>query len=557
MKKRWIQAVLAGALIWGWMPFGLSFARVDSASLGLPARVSGALTPAQSVALRRLEAESRSAPQVRIEQGVVRFLAVHLARASPASDPRAAADTFLDRYADLFDLGDPAHDLVYTGSRTDRDGNIYVRYTQTYRELEVLGSDLIVALTPDLRVTTVSAGYTPHPDLNVTPSTSKDQAYLGAIAVTGSSQEVDLISTKLGIYDPAVFGEPSDAARLVWSLVISVGGDVSTYAVHAHSGHLLAVFPELDLVRERQVWDAAGRSQQELKTAIDTGKLALVMDETGVLQEPVSGETEQLWKRIGDTYDAFASTFDRDSYDGTGAPLKVYVNVKMGCPNAAWSRELQAFLFCDGPEVGPDVVTHEFTHALIDTTAGLITVSDVASQSGALAESYADLFTAWADAQHPWIVSWDAEGKCVIRDLADPNRTPVCTPGLQVTTRKDYPATLAQQVRPGDELCRLTERDDGCAHVNSTIPSRAMYLLSEGSRRDHLSGIGREKTAQITYRALAFRLTRSATFLDARDTAWAACTSLIGSFEIAADDCAQVDPAFAAVGIREDHESVQ
>lgn len=554
MRKRLDRAMLVGALIWGLIPFRSFSVDELRSSINLSARISGELRPAQSVALKRLEAESHSAPQVRVEQGVVRFLAVDQeAHGIPDRDPRAAADAFLERYADLFDLGDPAQDLVFTGSQTDGDGNISIRYSQSYRGVEVIGSDLIVTLDPDLRVTTVSAGYTPHPNLSTTPSTAQEQAFVGAIAVTGRSQDIRLISTKLSIYDPAVFGEPSGGARLVWALVISVGGDVSTYAVHAQSGRLLAVFPELALARERQVWDAAGRSRQELRTAVQTGEMALVLNETGKPRphERIPSGAEQIWTLLGNSYDYFDTAFERDSFDGNGASLKVYVNVKMDCPNAAWSRELQAFLFCDGPEAGADVVTHEFTHALIDATAGLITVGEVASQSGALAESYADLFAAWADPYKPWAISWDPDGKCIIRDLADPNRTQVCTPGLPVTTSKRYPATLAQEVRPGDELCRLTERDNGCAHANSTIPSRAMYLLSEGSGRNHLNGIGREKAAQITYRALAFRLTRSATFLDARDVTRAACQSLVGSFEITGEDCAQVNLAFAAVGIRE------
>ena len=91
------------------------------------------------------------------------------------------------------------------------------------------------------------------------------------------------------------------------------------------------------------------------------------------------------------TVASFWRGFSRESWDGRGGDMDAYVDWQfvdqMGNPgnNAQWDGSRTMY----SPQwSAPDVVGHEFTHGLIQATAGLVYVDE----SGAANEHYADLF---------------------------------------------------------------------------------------------------------------------------------------------------------------------
>ncbi len=180
---------------------------------------------------------------------------------------------------------------------------------------------------------------------------------------------------------------------------------------------------------------------------------------------------------------------------------------------------------------GLDVVGHEFTHGITDGTAGLI----YEGQSGALNESYSDVFAAMIDRGN-WtlgeqVVKSPPFPAPILRNLQDPSlggrynpNNPLAGVG-QPTTMREY-ANLPLSRRA----------DNGGVHINSGIPNYVAFLVAQS--------LGREKTEQIYYRTLTQYLTPDADFGDAARATVRAAQELYG-----ANDANTVRDAFGKVGI--------
>jgi Zn-dependent metalloprotease len=111
-----------------------------------------------------------------------------------------------------------------------------------------------------------------------------------------------------------------------------------------------------------------------------------------------------LARYFSDTYDFFKNIFNRNSLDGNG--LAIIGNVHLGnkYQNAFWQPDKKMMYFGDNADNSPpypkanDVVAHEFTHGVTQYEVppdGLTYIN----QSGALNESYSDLFSVVLDYQ--------------------------------------------------------------------------------------------------------------------------------------------------------------
>jgi hypothetical protein len=224
------------------------------------------------------------------------------------------------------------------------------------------------------------------------------------------------------------------------------------------------------------------------------------------------------------TYDYYLSTHKKDLHDHVGPALISTVEYKSCRNDAAWTGK--QVWYCSGAPLANDVVAHEWTHALVSGTANLI----YWGQSGALNESYADVFGVMIDREN-WLMAenWPNGGT---RNLCDP----------PVFGQPDHFSNYVN-----------TFRDRGGVHTNSGIPNKAACLLAEGGMHNGVTvtGIGRAKVEHIYYRALTTRLFPTATFIDAFIQSEVACSELsnLGTFGIVPADCAQVGNAFRAVGL--------
>ncbi len=182
---------------------------------------------------------------------------------------------------------------------------------------------------------------------------------------------------------------------------------------------------------------------------------------------------------------------------------------------------------------GLDVVGHEFTHGVIGATADL----EYRSQSGALNESYADVFGALIDRGNWYIgeavIKSPPFPRPYLRSLEDPN--------MNGAFDVRDPLNGVGQPKHVSEYARLPvsrRGDNGGVHVNSGIPNHAAYLI--GLR------IGPDKLEQIYYRALTQYLGPDSQFLDAARATVRAAQDLYANNP---GDAQSVRDGFGGVGL--------
>ena len=216
--------------------------------------------------------------------------------------------------------------------------------------------------------------------------------------------------------------------------------------------------------------------------------------------DPPTGDqaTDEAYAGGEAVLDLFAEVYDRASYDGRGAPVIATVHYEQGYDNAFWDGHQLVFGDGDGRVFDRftkpvDVLGHEFAHAVIQHTAGLVYVD----QPGALNESLSDVFASCLKqrlrgqtaAEADWMIG---EGLFLpgvraraLRSMAEPGTAyddPVLGRDPQVGSMADYVDS---------------ERDNRGVHLNSGIPNRAFYLAATA-----LGGTSWETAGRIWYAAL-------------------------------------------------------
>lgn len=207
------------------------------------------------------------------------------------------------------------------------------------------------------------------------------------------------------------------------------------------------------------------------------------------------------------SYDYYEQKFQRLSLNGNGGNIISVINISdedgKGFDNAFWNGVFmgygnggQAFK----PLAGAlDVAGHEMTHGVIENTAKL----EYRNQSGALNESFADIFGAMID-RDDWTLGEDVVNRSVfpsgaLRSLQNPNQGGKNDPGYQPMYMSQY------------EVLRDTpEQDNGGVHINSGIPNHAFYLFATAAN------MNKDKAEKVYYNALTRYLGRTSRFADLR-----------------------------------------
>lgn len=240
-------------------------------------------------------------------------------------------------------------------------------------------------------------------------------------------------------------------------------------------------------------------------------------------------------------YEYYLNEHGRNSLDGEGMAIISKVHYGNNYNNASWNGRWMTYgdgdgVFMTSLSAGLDVAAHEMTHGVITHSANLV----YRNQSGALNESFADVFGALVD-NSDWEMGEDimapaakADGVTVLRSLSNPNSVVVSN-----EQRRAYSTNGGVYPDHMDEFYNMpTSVDGGGVHVNSSITNHAAYLIGQE--------IGREKLGQIYYRALTVYLTPNSDFSDARQ---AIVHSAIDIYGESSEEEAAVQSGFDSVGI--------
>lgn len=494
----------------------------------------------------------------------------------------------IERHRDVFKLTEPRVELELTETFRDKLGHEHVHFQQQYRGLPIWGNEVVVHLDAGGFMSSINGRYNPTAGftLSTEPVITADEAVqrvndhlaqrVPILPITGRFAELmnydgPLVDLQVVIDDLA--------PRLTWKVEVrSNWRDRWVYFLDAQTGEIFdhynstpsegpAEAQAVDLNDEQQtlqvyeiddafimvdgtrhifkpeqpdvVWDPRGALWTLTQDFVDLGDdyLLQVVSSDNTWDDPVAVSAHA---NMGRVFDYFFEVHGRDGIDGEGGTMISIIHATDGgvsMENAYWTGH--AMVYGDGgsyfePLAGAlDVAAHEFTHGVIERTVNL----EYRLESGALNESFADIFAAMVD-RDDWLMGEDivtAKTSPALRDMETPEN------GNQPSHMDDFLDLEALNELYGNPLDTEPEgsNDMGGVHINSGIPNRACFLIAEQ--------IGREKTEQIYYRILQARyLISKAQFVDMRLAAEQAAMDLFGesSAEVEA-----VQASFDAVGI--------
>ncbi len=295
--------------------------------------------------------------------------------------PTAKAETWINENAEAF--GASAQDLTRTATTNTGFGST-VTFAQDYEGIPVFGAELKVNFDSDGSLTSANGFVAPDVAIDTSPTINASKAAAKAVAEvradppTGDDGETDVrnihsTTPELVIYRiGSVQGEPGPT-ELTWQVEVTNDRNVRDLVfISAVTGKPLNRYSLISDALDRRL--LASNGVTELWKEGDAFPGNLQADQVRELDS------------TGDAYWFFKNAFGRDSYDGSGATMKLSNrSLNIPCPNASWDGLRTDF--CTSID-SDDVVAHEWAHAYTQYTSGLV----YQWQSGALNESYSDIW---------------------------------------------------------------------------------------------------------------------------------------------------------------------
>ncbi|MFJ9604969.1 M4 family metallopeptidase [Kitasatospora sp. NPDC101176] len=476
--------------------------------------------------------------------------------------------------------------LVAKDAVVDKDGTRHLRFERTYAGLPVLGGDLVVhqkadgsvkavnkavaaqlslpSLTPQIPADQAAAQATGAVQATVGVAADKDESPLSAVHQTGKAELVVWASDgnpRLA-YRTTVEGVRADGTPSSQVLVTDAasGKVLSTHEkVQTAAGTGTGVFVgqvPLTTAQEGSSYSLkddsrGGQSTSDMNNGT-TGSGSPFANTSNSFGDGTAGNRESaaVDAQFGaaTTWDFYKSAFGRNGIrnDGVGAASRVHYGSNY--VNAFWSDDCFCMTYGDGsgdthPLTEIDVAGHEMSHGVTAATANL----NYSGESGGLNEATSDIMGT--------MVEWYANL---------PSNPPNYQIGELVNLRGDgSPLRYMDQPSKDGQSADSWSADVGNldVHFSSGVANHFFYLLSEGSGAKSingfdynsptsdgstLSGIGRDKAAQIWYRALTVYFTSTTDYAGARAGTLSAASDLYGADSA---ECNAVAAAWTAVNV--------
>ncbi|MFG3223554.1 M4 family metallopeptidase [Kitasatospora sp. NPDC048194] len=459
--------------------------------------------------------------------------------------------------------------LVAKDAVVDADGTRHLRYERTFAGLPVLGGDLVVHQKADGSTTAVDKAVGARLALpSLTPRIPADQAAAQAsgavrstIGITVDEDESPLTEVHQSgqaelvvwatdgnprlAYRTTVEGLRADGTPSSQLLVTdaATGQVLSTHEqVQTASGTGKGVFVGTVPLTTTQtsggysLKDASrgGQSTSDLKGRTSgSGTLFTDTDNAwgdGTVSNAQSAAVDAQFGAAA-TWDFYKNTFGRSGIKNNGVGASSRVHYGKNYVNAFWSDSCFCMTYGDGasnthPLTALDVAGHEMTHGVTSATAGL----NYSGESGGLNEATSDIFGT--------MVEWYA-------NLASDK--PDYLIGEQININGDgKPLRYMDQPSKDGHSADYWSSSVGSldVHYSSGVANHFFYLLAEGSgaktingvsynsptsNGSTLAGIGRDKAAQIWYKALTVYMTSTTDYAGARAATLKAASDLYGA----------------------------
>ena len=474
---------------------------------------------------------------------------------------------------------DPDTDLTPVRAERDALGMTHVRFAQTFHGLPVFGADASVHLAPDGRVSSAGARLVPDGPAALQPTLNREQAVNLAVAAWQAQfnrkETPETSSAVLCILAPGLLkndGNPN--TYLVWEVKLLLKCSDSEklisaedYYLDAHTGELrehLSEFQQID----RKLYDCSqptppGDNSTCNRVVIGSyryGRYEALGDGPSgpnplFLPGEMSIEVDILWDKLNDIHQFYQDHFRRNGASnqggsgdngGTYLPTRTYGITYLdyapgwatACPNAAHSKG--SVYFCKD-FIQDDVVEHEYAHAVVLWShvegSGKAVGMVYQGESGALNESHSDVMGEMYELTKNGACDWMSAG---VTKWGESLQRSLCDP----------PSRSTSLGFRADRFCSLLvycgSDDSGGVHQNSTIPSKAAWLLSLGGSFNGctISPLGEAKVEQIVYRAVTQYYAQTETFNGAYPKWIQAATDLYG---VGSEEVRQTTRALQAV----------
>uniref|UniRef100_UPI0009DE2735 M4 family metallopeptidase n=1 Tax=Kitasatospora setae TaxID=2066 RepID=UPI0009DE2735 len=465
-------------------------------------------------------------------------------RAMSASD-RASALTQAGQeagaVAKALGLG-PDERLLPKDVLVDNDGARHVRYDRSYRGLPVLGGDLVVHR--DAKGAVLSTSWAHQGAISLAGVTPKLSGQDAAATAERSAKHVRQARTTSKDSGQLVVWAPADGAPvLAYRTTVTGAGEAgadSREAVLLDAG-TGAVLDQYEVeqgvsgtgngvnVGQVTIETSQGGSGYTLTDALHGG--TIVYDSYNSPQSNPAqnarafSKSSNSWGNgstssresaavdasygLAKTWDFYQSAFNRSGIrnDGRGAPA--YVHVDNQLLNAFYDDSCFCMSFGDGssqngntPLTALDVSGHEMSHGVTAATANL----NYSGESGGLNEATSDIFGTMVE--------------FYAGNTTDPGDYYI---GEKLNMGNGYLRRMDNPAADGNSLsCYNSGAGSVDVHYSSGIANHFFYLTAEGTgaktigglphngtpcNGDSFNGIGRDKAAQIWYRALSTYLT--------------------------------------------------
>jgi bacillolysin len=486
-----------------------------------PAQGAEALRPAAAGLVAAAGQRARVAPSS-IHSGLSFFGAergkpLALPGLAEAKTPTARVAAFVHAYGAAFAVKSAAEVRIEGKPAIDALGMEHIRLRQLKQGVPVTGGELTLHLVGGA-LAAVHAKTLDDDIADVAPRLSAVEARVEVEALmrrTFDAPHATIGDATLEVFNRGLLDGQAAPTRLAWFFVAIVGDRRESVWVDASTGGVLLHFDSNGHARVRRVHDAGWLRSLPGALRREEG-------------QPATGDpdVDGAYDALGDAYDFFLRTFGRDGFDGAGAPLVASVN---------WGGD--EWPFWNGKQVAApygfvadDVIAHEVTHGVVESTARLFPYG----QPGALNEGLADIFGETVDllngrgndtADARWRIGEDS-AYSAFRNMRDPLRH-------------------GQPERMGGEGFSCGDIDQGGIHINSSLPNRAYALMVDDGK------LGTKKAAAIHYRALTLYLASGSSFHDYDLALRQSCSDLIGTDGMTVEDCVQVGAALDTVGMAE------
>ncbi|MFB6711773.1 MULTISPECIES: M4 family metallopeptidase [unclassified Streptomyces] len=447
--------------------------------------------------------------------------------------------------------------LVVRDVVQDNDGTTHTRYERTLAGLPVLGGDLVVeaskagATESVTKASSVSSNTLKAVDTkaDVAPAAAEKQA-LGLARADGSKKtEADRAPRKVVwmaqgkpqlAYETVVGGLQKDGTPNELHVITDATSGAKLYEWQAvengvgnteYSGQVtLGTAPSYTLTD-------TGRGNHKTYNlnhgSSGTGTLFTNSTDVWGNGSPSNAETAAADAHYGaaETWDYYKNVHGRTGIRGDGVGAYSRVHYGNNYVNAFWQDSCFCMTYGDGsgnanPLTALDVAAHEMTHGVTAATAGLV----YSGESGGLNEATSDIM---ATAVEFYANNASDQGDYLIGEKIDINGDG--TP-------------LRYMDKPSKDGASKDAWYSGIGnvdvHYSSGPANHFFYLLSEGSGAKTINGvnydsptsdglpvtgIGRDKAAQIWFKALTTKFTSTTNYAAARTGTLAAAGELYGT----------------------------